>query len=63
MALPVIFQRKTQFNNLLNQVYHAFDIGEFVISIFLDLTKVFDLENRSYLLRKLYLYGVQDIKK
>ena len=39
--------------NLLNQVYHAFESGEFVISIFLDLTKAFDLANRSYLSRKL----------
>ena len=41
--------------NLLNQF-------EFVISIFLDSTKAFDLVNISYLLRKLYIYGVQDIE-
>ena len=28
----------------------------------MELTKTFDLVNRSYLLRKLYLYGVRDIE-
>ena len=44
--------------NLLNHVYHAFDNAVFVISKFLDLTKAFDLANRSYLLRNMLLYGV-----
>ena len=47
---------------LLNQVYHAFDNGESVISIFLDLTRARYLVNRSYLQRNLYLYGVRDIE-
>ena len=34
--------------NLLNQVHHAFDNGEFVIITFLDLTRAFDFVNLSY---------------
>ena len=37
-------------------------MGEFVISIFLDFTKAFDLVKRSYLLRNLCLYGVRDLE-
>ena len=43
-------------------VYQAFDNGEFIISILLDLTKAGDLINRSYLLDKLPLYGIRDIE-
>lgn len=49
-------------DNLVNQVYQAFDKGEFKISIFLDLTKGFDIASRTYLLRKLFLYGTSDIE-
>ena len=62
LAFVVVFKRKMQFKNFLNQVFQAIDNGEIVISIFLDLTKAFDLINRSYLLRKLYLYEVRDIE-
>ena len=47
---------------MLTQVYHAFDNGEFVTGIFLDLTKAFDLVSRSFLLLQLYLCGVRDIE-
>ena len=43
-------------------VYHAVDNSEFVISIFLNFTKAFDLVNMSYLLRKLYLYEIRNIE-
>ena len=45
-------------NTLLSIVYPAFDRGEYALSIFLDLTKAFDLVDRRILLRKLYLYGI-----
>ena len=45
---------------MLTQVYYASANGEFVICILLYLTKAFDLVNKSYLLHKLYLYGVRD---
>ena len=47
-------------HNLLSCIYPALDRGEFVVSIFLDLSKAFDLVNRTYLLRKLQAYGVRE---
>ena len=49
--------------NLLNQIYQAFENGEFVIGIILNLTKAFDLINRSYFLFKWFLYEKRDIEK
>ena len=45
---------------LLSHVYEAFDKGEFVLNIFLDLSKAFDVVNRRYLLYKLKRYGVNE---
>ena len=45
-------------NALLGIVYPAFDRGEFAVSIFLDLTKAFDLVARRIPLRKLCFFGI-----
>ena len=41
-----------------NQVYHAFDKGEFVSCLFIDLAEALALVNMSYLLRNLFLYWI-----
>ena len=57
-----MFQHESQLKNLLNRVCRAFDNVEFIISLFMDLNKAFDLVNGSILLRKLYLHGIRDIE-
>ena len=49
--------------NLLNQVNLSSSDDELIVCTLLDLTDAFELVNRSCLLRKLSLYGIQDQKK
>ena len=56
----MVFQQAV--GNLLNKVNRVSENCDFVISVFWDLTKAFDLVNRSYLLLKLFLYRTQDIE-
>ena len=45
-------------SSLLNFIYAAFDRGEFAVTLFLDLTKAFDLLDKRILLRKLRMYRI-----
>ena len=46
---------------LIDKISEALDQGELVIGIFLDFSKAFDTVDHGIILKKLELYGVQDI--
>ena len=46
---------------LVDKIMSAVDNGDFVIGVFLDLSKAFDTVNHQILLSKLYKYGVRGI--
>ena len=45
--------------DLIDEIMKALDEGKYAVSIFLDLSKVFDTVNHSILLSKLDLYGIR----
>ena len=45
--------------DIVNELYYAFDRGETVIGVFLDLSKAFDTLNRELLYRKLEYYDIR----
>ena len=44
---------------LVNQITEAFSQGKYILGIFLDLSKAFDIVNHNILLEKLKAYGIQ----
>ena len=45
--------------DIVNELYYAFDRGETVIGVFLDLSKAFNTLNKELLYRKLEYYGIR----
>ena len=48
--------------DLIDEITKALDEGNYAISIFLDLSKAFDMVNHYILLSKLDVYGIRDIE-
>ena len=46
---------------LIDKISEALDNGEIVMGVFLDFSKAFDTVDHRILLKKLHLYGIQDI--
>ena len=45
---------------LVDQIYDAFEINNYVLGVSIDLSKAFDTFDHSLLLRNLELYGITD---
>ena len=45
--------------NLADDILTSFEKGQFILEVFIDLSKVFDTVNHSILLHKLELYGIK----
>ena len=45
--------------DLINKINHAIDNKEYALTIFIDLTKAFDVIDHFILKRKLYYYGIR----
>ena len=45
-------------SQLVDQIYESFENGNYIIGIFVDLSKVFDTVDHTILLKKLEIYGI-----